>query len=116
MICPLESVASEISNLYISVSVTSKETEGKSIDIGKTVETVEKTGNGDGENERGEGQKVQDVIRAEEGTRAAKGAEDEEDDDIIVDAVIQGDCQEYIEPINSAVRAFSKITHYFKYL
>ncbi|PAV80569.1 hypothetical protein WR25_19111 [Diploscapter pachys] len=82
--------------------VTSKETEGKSIDIGKTVETVEKTGNGDGENERGEGQKVQDVIRAEEGTRAAKGAEDEEDDDIIVDAVIQGDCQEYIEPINSA--------------
>ena len=42
-------VASEISNLYISVPVTSKEIEGKSIDIGKAVETVEKTGNGDGD-------------------------------------------------------------------
>ena len=109
-------VASEISNLYISVPVTSKETEGKSIDIGKAVETVEKSGNGDGdgEEERGEEQKAQNAIHAEEGAGAVKEAEDEEDDDIIVDAVIQGDCQEYIEPINSAVRAFSKTTHYLK--
>ena len=110
----MEIVASEISNLCISVPVTSKEAEGKSIDIGKAVETVEKSGNGDGEEERGEEQKAQNAIHAEEGAGAVKEAEDEEDDDIIVDAVIQGDCQEYIEPINSAVRAFSKTTHYLK--